>query len=233
MKFAIVVKSTLVTHDDAYLWADACRTQLNLDCAPAWEMAPTAKVIVRFRLRDVPAGYWPVVLFDDSDQAGALGYHDEDPKGRPYGRVFVKTCQTYDVPVSSVLSHELLEAFIDPHVNLWADKGDGTQFALEVGDPVENRSYDILVKSSSTTVGGPVTVWDFVYPAYFDSRRPLNAPTSHLTPHPVPFSTADGYAIVRQAGGETTIAGRPAQWRANNPGHRTELRSAVARGDAR
>ena len=46
--------------------------------------------------RDVPlpAAAYPLVLFDDAEQAGALGYHAETPDGRPYGRVFVGPSRT-------------------------------------------------------------------------------------------------------------------------------------------
>src|SRR5690348_14351978 len=37
-----------------------------------------------------PSG-WRMHFLDDADQAGALGYHDVDPDGRPYARVFVGT----------------------------------------------------------------------------------------------------------------------------------------------
>ena len=91
----------------------------------------------------VPAGAWPIYILDDPDVAGALGYHDVDPQGRPYGRVFVKPSEDNGISVSSVLSHEVIEAFVDPWANLWADGVHGSSIAFEACDPVESSSYKI------------------------------------------------------------------------------------------
>jgi len=195
MKLAVVNKSS-TNLADVTAWADACRIQLH-EAARHWGLvAPNVGVYTR--LRDVPHGYWPVSIFDDADQAGALGYHDESPTGKPYGRVFVKTAQEYGVAPSSVLSHELLEALVDPHVNLWADDGSGREFALEVGDPVQDGSYDIH----------GISVSNYVFPAYFDVRSKA-VPRDRLGILSDPFSiSAGGYAIVRTAGGERQVFGQ-------------------------
>jgi hypothetical protein len=62
---------------------------------------------------------------------------------------------TGDWSVSSLLSHEALEMFVDPNCNLWAQDGKGSAYSLEVCDPVEAPTY---------TVNG-ISVCNFVTPA--------------------------------------------------------------------
>jgi hypothetical protein len=40
-----------------------------------------------------------------------------------------------------VLSHEVLEMFVDPHCNLWANDGKGSAYSFEVCDPVEAHPH--------------------------------------------------------------------------------------------
>ena len=72
---------------------------------------------------------------------------------------------TGDWSVSSVMSHEVLEMYIDPNCNLWANDGKGSAYSFEVCDPVEAPSY---------TVNG-VSVSNFVTPSWFDSLAPATA----------------------------------------------------------
>ena len=123
----------------------------------------------------VPEGYYPIYLLDDPDQAGDLGYHTEDPGGRPYGRVFARPVLTAvggsvlsgGLSVASVLSHEVVEFFIDIGCNLWADRGDGTYVAYEACDPVEEDSYPVQV-ADSTGAEVTVSVSNFALAAWFD-----------------------------------------------------------------
>jgi hypothetical protein len=117
----------------------------------------------------VPGGAWPIYILTDPDTAGALGYHDLDPLGTPYGRVFTKPTKAAGVSLSSVLSHETIEAFIDPWANLWADGLGGESVAFEACDPVEASSY---------TVFG-VEVSNFVTRAWFDVNDKVG-PFDHL-----------------------------------------------------
>lgn len=90
----------------------------------------------------VPTKAWPIYLLKDPDVGGALGYHDVDPNGRPYGRVFSSVCKQANISLSSVLSHEVVEAFVDPFANDWSDQGTRS-IAHEACDPVQNSLYEI------------------------------------------------------------------------------------------
>ncbi len=73
-------ESTLVTDAEVAAWAPALGTQAG-HVDGHWH---TGSVTVIVSSSDgVPAGAVPLVVFDHSDQAGALGYHDVDPQGRP------------------------------------------------------------------------------------------------------------------------------------------------------
>lgn len=143
-----------------------------------------------------PAGVSPLVLFDDADQADALGYHDIDPHGLPYGRVFVHTIldaggSLYQGPtsVSVTLSHELLEMVGDPGANRWADNVvDGYGYAIELCDAVEGDSYEI----------DGVHVSNFVLPSYFDAMTPRTARFDFLARLPGPFTMTRGGYLIRR-----------------------------------
>jgi hypothetical protein len=63
---------------------------------------------------------WLMNFLDDSDQAGALGYHDFTEAGMPVANVFVKDSIKFDGGVSVTASHELAEMLVDPAINLAA-----------------------------------------------------------------------------------------------------------------
>jgi len=194
----IINKSSLVSSIDVQDAAAACALQIARDVAPAWGRVPMTVTLGT----TAPPGSWPIFVFDHADQAGALGYHDETPDGHPYGKVFAVDCQKAGVTLSSCLSHEACEAFIDPACNLWADTGHHTAIALEVGDPVEDGSYTVTVN------GRLVEVSNFVLPAYFDPRH-AGGKVDHLGHLSAPFSrTGGGYVIVEKEGKVTQQFGK-------------------------
>jgi len=107
-----------------------------------------------------PDGYLLVVL-DDADQAGALGYHDLAQGGQPLGKVFAKTTKQYNGEWTVTFTHELLEMLADPNINLTAfDENAQRAYMYEVCDAVEadNLGYQI----------DGVLVSDFVTPGWFE-----------------------------------------------------------------
>jgi hypothetical protein len=86
----------------------------------------------------------------------------------------------------------VLEMFIDPNCNLWANDGHGKAYSFEVCDPVEAPTY---------TVNG-VSVSNFVTPAWFD---PLSDHTTaqydKLGQLHAPFSILKGGYVVYEAAG--------------------------------
>jgi len=169
-KYAVVNQSSRVSDADAELMWLATKNQLSKHVAPSWERKAMPSVFVP-KGGKVPVDCYPIYLLDSPDVASALGYHTEDPGGKIYGRVFVNpvldnggTVLDGSLSVSAVLSHEVIEFFIDRSCQLWADRGDNTMVAYEAGDPVESDSYTITVNKRK------VSVSNFVLDAWFDAQ---------------------------------------------------------------
>lgn len=152
--FDIVNRSTNVSVGEALGIADAIEAQVNEDFRQLW---PVKMVSVRAPNRP-RSGSWQVILLDDADAAGALGYHDiTSDDGRPVCKVFTKLSKEY-ATVSSVVSHEVLEMLADPLINQAAqDWKTGLMYAYEVCDPVQDQAYRKR----------GVEVSNFVGPAWF------------------------------------------------------------------
>ena len=169
---AIVNESTVLGDRDVVASAsgggvlDALRRQVTRDFCPAWGIdIPTLRYFPKNAGPAViPSDAWVLALLDDSDQADALGYHDDSANGTPQGKVFVKTCLDDKESWSVCLSHELLEMLADPNINRCAEGADGRIYAVEVCDPVEDDSLGYEI--------GAVLVSDFVLPAWYAPATP-------------------------------------------------------------
>lgn len=212
---AVVNQSTLVSDADVRLMVKAVAFQLAHHVAPAWERTKP-QVVISPTPQAAPLGASVIGIFDDADQPGVLGWHTEDPGGRSFGRVFARPVLdnggdtlTKALSVASVLSHEAIEWFIDPHVQLWADDANGSLYAVEACDPVEAATYVIEVRKPGPQprVGHgitKVTVSDFVTPAYFDPLADPAGPFSYLRAVTKPFALAAGGYVVFEKGGKPT-----------------------------
>lgn len=193
----IIDKSTLLNDKDFQFMVEACKIQLEQHAAPMW-LRGSWNIVVN---QPESVGY-PIVIVDDPDQAGALGYHTQSPGGKVWGRVFVKpivnakgTMLNGAMSVSAVLSHEVLEAYCDPNVSLWADTFGGTMVAYEVCDPVQGDTYEVTTKS-----GIKVSVSNFVLPTWFDPQADSNAKFDWLASLNKPFTMSKGgYMVTRNS----------------------------------
>src|SRR6201992_2013954 len=201
MLIAILNQSTLVSNADTATMTQAIAAQVRLDVAPLWDRAPAA-VIFYTNPKDVPAAAHGIALVDTiKDQPkGVLGFHTEDEGGKLWGVVAAKPeldnggkATTGDWSVSSVLSHEVLEMYIDPNCNLWANDGHGKAYSFEVCDPVEAPTYDV----------SGVSVSNFVTPAWFAPQAATTAQFDKLGLLPAPFGILKGgYVVFESAGKE-------------------------------
>lgn len=89
----------------------------------------------------VPRGSTPLIITDDSDQAGALGYHDQTEDGKPIAYVFAKTTMEAGLELSVTVDHEYTEMEIDERARLIWDLGGGIGLAYETCDQVEADEY--------------------------------------------------------------------------------------------
>jgi hypothetical protein len=196
---ALLNQSTVVKVSDAKLIAQAIDKQLKKHACPAWGSVAWGCVFAT----STPAGAYSLVILDDADQAGALGYHDQDPNGHPYGRVFAKTVLDNggDIlssanSVSVTASHEALEMFGDLQAGYWAQNLDGDLVALELCDPIEADAYPVTVGY----LPKQVMVSNFALPSYFDTE-PETSRFDYLGNLTAPFTmTPGGYMIVMTGG---------------------------------
>jgi hypothetical protein len=215
--------ATKLPQADAEKIVEALNIQNN-DVVAAWGPAKAASHVLVATAPDAPAGAVLAYFLYNADVAGALGYHDVDPSGNPYIRVFVETILsnggttlTGSVSVSVCAGHEADEEDVDPSATLTATAPNGGVWAYEVSDPVESSAYNVTVSD-----GSQVSVSDFVYPSFFDASG--QAPFDFLGVITAPFTIAQGgYAIINnqpvygsQAGHQATtdraLAGYP-KWR--------------------
>ena len=163
---------------------------------------------------------WQFVYFNDADAAGALGYHDLTKDGQPVSKIFVKTTLADNELVSVTASHELFEMVIDPIANLWAEAKDGTEYAYEMCDPVEEDVFKV----------DGIEMSNFVHPAWFEPfKHPPHTKFDHLGLLKKPFSmTKNGYVIIKKKGKVTEKYGSKAKAarfaREHRLGHRSEYR---------
>lgn len=121
------------------------------------------RVFVLSSIESLPdrAGSSPLVIYDDPDQAGVLGWHTYNSReGRIHGTAFVKpildnggTLIEGPYSLSATLSHEALEAVYDPYVNLFALTPDDMLEPYEACDRVQGFAYDIAGVSVSNFLG--------------------------------------------------------------------------------
>jgi hypothetical protein len=169
---SVMNPSTVMKDSEVEALLPAMQTQLKRDFLPAWNIQ--AKLVFVPKGQKPAPGSWWLSVLDNSDQAGALGYHDVTNEGLPLGKVFAGTDLANGYIVSVTFSHELLEMLADPEINqcvfLQRTNRTGLIVAYEVADPVEadEIGYDI----------DGVTVSDFVTPHWFMPGFP--GPYDHL-----------------------------------------------------
>jgi hypothetical protein len=188
IQIEVVNQSTALTDTEVQSAIPALQTQLHRDFASVWGIDADLTFLPR---NNTPAANaWTLGIFDTSDQAGALGYHELSPQGTPLAKVFAASDSQAGLSWTVTASHELLEMLADPEIDLTVfvqkqnSKG-GVIYAYEVCDAVEDDSLGYNING--------ILVSDFVYPAWFESFR---APSStqfdygnHLTQ---PFQLLSG-----------------------------------------
>ena len=163
---------------------------------------------------------WQLLYFDDAGAASASGYHGLTKHGQPVSTVFVKPARAEDLHVSLAASRALFQMVIDPAANLWAEAADGTLYAYDVSDPVEEDTFMID--------GLPMS--NFVYPSWFEPFwHPRARKFDHLSRLTKPFSmTKGGYATVKKGDRTSVIFGSQAKQRrfsrSDRRGRRSEYR---------
>jgi hypothetical protein len=157
-QIAVINESTAIADADVQNMLPAFDQQWNQDLIPVWGVDKASFAFVP-RGQAPAAGAWWVVFLDDSDQAGALAYHDLTSEGLPISKVFVKTLLADHASISVGATHEICEMAVDPWLNSAYQDQQGVFWAGEVCDPVEDQQYGYQI--------GDVLVTDFVTPNWF------------------------------------------------------------------
>ncbi len=148
----------------------ALNRQITEDFEPYWSLGATLRL--EGHSGSVPTQQNPadmrgdaiIYLWDQADIPGALGYHDRNNRGIPFGFVFLDVAADLGEDWSVTLSHEALELIADPEVNLLV--------AGPHPDPAENRDvfhwYEMCdaVQSETYKIDG-IKVSNFLLPLYF------------------------------------------------------------------
>ena len=165
IRISVINESTVLADADVTPVVAALQKQVTNDFRPVW--GTDAELTIVPKGAQPATGSWWLVLLDDSDQAGALGYHDFTTEGLPIGKVFAASDLKAGTSWTVTASHELLEMLGDPNVNLTVfvqnSNTAGILYAYEVCDACEDDSLGYKIDD--------ILLSDFVYPSWFESFR--------------------------------------------------------------
>ena len=171
-----------ISDEQAQTVIRAINRQIREDFEPYWSLG--AKLRLEGKAGAKPEKQSPVdlrgdavvYLWDQADVAGAIGYHDRNNAGIPYGFVFTDVAASLGEPWSVTLSHEALELVGDPDVNLLVQgphpaEPDRTVFHwFEMCDAVQAEQYSV----------DGVMVSNFLLPLYFTEDNEKGARNDFL-----------------------------------------------------
>lgn len=183
IKIQVVNESTVASDEQIKPIVDALQIQVARDFAPIWGTDAALSFVPKGHGLD--SSQWWMVILDDSDQSGALGYHDVTDADLPLGKVFAKDDIRYGSSLSVTISHEILEMLGDPQINACRMNTAGTMlYCYENADAVEDDSLGYKI--------GDVLVSDFVTPAWFDDAKGHSGPYDFKGHCDAPFQVLQG-----------------------------------------
>ena len=169
MIISIVNRSAHISDEELLNVIRAINRQIKEDFEPYWSMGATLrlegainKAADRVNQSEM-RGDAILYVSDEADVADALGYHEANYRGIPYGFVFTKLCKELGEEWTVTLSHEALELVGDAQGNLLV-QGPHPEHPrkqvfhwFEMCDAVQSQKYKI----------DGVEVSNFVLPLYF------------------------------------------------------------------
>ena len=187
VQIMVINESTVLKDAELAPAVAALQKQVTNDFRPAWGI--DAELTMIPKSATPPSGTWWLVVLDDSDQAGALGYHDLTSEGLPIGKVFAASDLKSGNAWTVTASHELLEMLADPGIEMAAfvqsTSTGGRLYAYEVCDACEDDSLAYTVDN--------ILLSDFVYPAWFESFHAEGSVQFDRNRHiQAPFALAPG-----------------------------------------
>lgn len=182
----IVVKNQASVVTDAQVQAvlPALQQQLDRDFCPSWGLG---QFHIEFRAKGAPIakGEWQFLFLDKTDDASALGYHDQTANGDPIAYIGVQETTADGGLWSVTASHEMLEMALNPHLDDSEYNSTANRFDIkEACDAVEADELGYKI--------GDVQVSDFVLPGWFTPEVTPSAPLSFCGHVTKPFELAAG-----------------------------------------
>lgn len=169
MIISIVNRSKIINDEQIQTAIRAINRQIAEDFEPYWSFGATLRLegavgarTNKQTLADL-RGDAILYLSDVADVADALGYHDTNFRGIPYGFVFTELCAKLKESWTVTLSHEAMELLADAQSNLLVqgphpETPEREVFHwFEMCDAVQSQTYAI----------DDVEVSNFVLPLYF------------------------------------------------------------------
>lgn len=169
MIISIVNRSKTISDEQVLNAIRAINRQIREDFEPYWSLGATLRLEGsvgeqpdKLKLPEM-RGDAILYLSDKADVANALGYHEANFRGIPYGFVFTELCKKLKENWTVTLSHEALELIGDAQGNLLvqgphpANPNKEVFHWFEMCDAVQSQTY---------TIDG-VVVSNFVLPLYF------------------------------------------------------------------
>ena len=169
MIITVVNRSKTITDEQVLDAIRAINRQIREDFEPYWSLGAMLRlegsVGERADKLKLPEMRGDAILYlsDKADVAGALGYHEANFRGIPYGFVFTDLCKKLKENWTVTLSHEALELIGDAQGNLLvqgphpANPNKEVFHWFEMCDAVQSQTYQI----------DGVEVSNFVLPLYF------------------------------------------------------------------
>src|SRR5215470_7654052 len=193
---AITNASTVLSDKQVEACISALQKQASIDFRAYWDLE--CQLTFLSKSENLASGWWQIVVLDDPDQAGVLGYHELTGNGTPLGKVFAGLDLRRGSSWTATMSHELLEMLADPWINWCAQGFDGRVYALEVCDPVEADELGYMIDG--------VLVSDFVTPAWFEQTRADRVDFKRRISRPLELGKGGYIGVLDPGKGWTEIA---------------------------
>src|SRR5712671_1732790 len=135
---ALVSKTRKIKIGELQQAAAALQKQAIRDLSPIWNIKATVDAFTS--LKDVPSGYWPIIIKENIGDPSAAGYHS-DKYRQPFSLV------KWEDGWQLTCSHEMCEMLVDPFGNRMVSSGSIKQgqgrvnYLVEVCDPSEDDSF--------------------------------------------------------------------------------------------
>lgn len=160
----------------------AINRQISEDFEPYWSLGAELRLEGKSGLKPKKQsiadmrGDAVIYLWDKADIPDALGYHNANNRGIPYGFIFTELSQKVGESWTVTLSHEALELIGDPEVNLLVQgphPADPQQYVFhwyEMCDAVQAETYKI----------DEIEVSNFLLPLYFTGSEEVGGRNDFL-----------------------------------------------------